>query len=375
MENQIENDVLGFDPRTLLEPETNSQTTSGGNPMIYRTRPADSKSEDGVYRSTIKIIYSPFDFRHSILEQQSYTIHDAQGWLTLVSSLTVNDKSCPIFTAWKKCHFAMQKDGTFKSELDKVRYQQALTKDKGGNGLFDKRFTRYVTIQVISDKNQPELEGQYLFWKLPKSILEIMNAKQAPSVESGKPIIPVMDFLFGRSIDIEVIPGPDDPKQPDRKTREIKYMGELSEDVVSCTTPTGQPLLTGDEQTILDTYIDEMSTNVWKNKDPEDRATKLATINASENTKKLREIYVGVIEKMKTFCPDLNKELSYKPWSDAEKVRVNEWINVVLEGNDPAAEPVSAPATTTTGTISTTSAVDITTTAPVAPATDDDLPF
>lgn len=377
MENQIENDVMGFDPRTLLEPETSSQSSNGGNALIYHMRPAETKDADGVYRSTIKIIYSPFDFRHSILEQQSYGIHDAQGWLTLVSSLTVNDKSCPIFTAWKKCHFAKQQDGTFKSELDKARYQQALTKDNGGNGLFDKRFSRYVTVQVLSDKNHPELEGQYLFWKLPKSILDIMNAKQAPSAESGKPVIPVMDCLFGRSIDIEVTPGPDDAQHPERKTREIKYMGEISEDVVSCTKPTGQPLLTADEQVILNTYIDEMTKDVWKNKDPEDRAAKLDAINAEDNTKKLRAIYVNVIETMKSFCPDLNKELGYKPWDDATKARVEAWINIVLTGNDPAAEPVGA---STTGTISTTSAVDITTapavSMPAAPADDaDDLPF
>lgn len=372
MENQIENDVLGFDPRTLLEPETSSQSTNGGNSMIYHTRPADSKAEDGVYRSTIKVIYSPFDFRHSILEQQSYAIHDAQGWLTLVSSLTVNDKSCPIFTAWKQCHFAMQKDGTFKTDLDKIRYQQALTSDKGGNGMFDKRFSRYVTIQVISDKNQPELEGQYLFWKLPKSILDIMNAKQAPSAESGKPVIPIMDCLFGRSIDIEVTPGPDDAQHPERKTREIKYLGEISEDVVSCTTPTGQPLLTADEQTILDTYIDEMSKNVWKNKDPEDRAAKLATINAEENTKQLRSIYSKVIETMKTFCPDLNKELGYTPWDATTMQRVKDWITIVLAGNDPANVTVAPPTTATSDVVLTTAANGMP--APVNESTDD-LPF
>lgn len=384
MENQIENDVLGFDPRTLLESQSNSQSTSSENSLIYHTRPADSKSEDGVYRATIKVIYSPFDFRHSLLEQQSYTIHDAEGWLSVISSLTVNDKSCPIFNAWKKCHFAKENDGTFKSELNRIRYEQALPIDKGGKGLFDKRYSRYVTIQVISDKNKPELEGQYLFWKLPKSILEVMNAKQAPSPESGKPVIPVMDCLFGRSIDIEVTPGPDDAAHPERKTREIKYMGEISDDTVSCTTPEGKSLLTSDEQAVLDTYIDEMTKNVWKNKDPEDRATKLQAINAEDNTKQLRSIYLKVIEQMKQFCPDLNAELGYKPWSEATAARVQKWIDIVLAGNDPAAEaPVATSATpqpsyATPGTTNAPVAPSVVTTSamPAAPATgDDDLPF
>ena len=65
--------------------------------------------------------------------------------------------------------------------------------------------------QVIEDNNQPDLVGKYMFWKLPKAIWETINAKMAPSPESKKASIPVMDFLFGRAIDLEVTPGPDDP--------------------------------------------------------------------------------------------------------------------------------------------------------------------
>ena len=128
--------------------------------------------------------------------------------------------------------------------------KQALTKDKGGRGLFDKRYARYALIQVIEDNNQPELVGKYLFWKLPKAIWETINAKMAPSPESKKASIPVMDFLFGRAIDLEVTPGPDDPKQPLRKTREITYTGEFTEDIVSCVNPDKSPLLNDEEQEI-----------------------------------------------------------------------------------------------------------------------------
>lgn len=356
-----ENEILGFDPTSLSvfnEPEA---PKSAGNPLIYKTQPANSKSEDGVYRATIKVIYSPQNLKASILEQQSYAMQDANGWFTVVSALTINDtKSCPIFNAWKKCRY---------SEDNSPLKMQCESKDKGGKALFDKRFARYVTVQILEDKNQPELEGKYMFWKLPKSILDIINAKMAPSKESGKASIPVMDFLFGRAIELEVIPGPDDKNAPERKTRETKYMGELTDDVVSCTNPDGSPLLNDEEQEILDTYVKAMN-KVWKTKDPETRAEMMKTINADENTKALGKIYKRVIEEIKSFCPDLNAQLGYKEWTPEVKARVDAWINIVLSGNDPA---TSAPKVEAASTVTKTE--EVSTSNPMDDEDPDDLPF
>lgn len=361
-----ENEILGFDPTSLSVFNEQEAPKSAGNPLIYKTQPANSKSEDGVYRATIKVIYSPQNLKGSILEQQSYAMQDANGFFTVVSSLTVNDTSCPIFSAWKKCRYAED-----KSPLK----MQCESKDKGGKALFDKRFARYVTVQILEDKNQPELEGKYMFWKLPKSIWDIINAKMSPSKESGKASVPVMDFLFGRAIELEVFPGPDDKNAPERKTRETKYMGELTDEVVSCTNPDGSPLLNDDEQDVLDTYVKAMN-KIWKTKSPEERAKLLAEVNADPNTVALRKIYAKVIESIKEFCPDLNKELGYKEWTPEVKARVNAWINIVLSGNDPA---VSV-ATEAANTVSTTS-TQVTGTATVVETThadtdaSDDLPF
>ena len=368
-----ENDILGFDPTQLDVFNQNDAPKSAGNPLIYRTRPADSVSEDHVYRATIKVVYNPFNLRQSVLEQQSYGLQDNDGWFSVVSSLTNNDTSCPIFKAWKKCHFA---------EKGSDLWLQAATKDNdpNGKGLFDKRFARYVTVQIIEDKNQPELEGKYMFWKMPKSVWDVINAKMNPSPESKKAPIPVMDFLFGRSIDIEVIPGPDDPSHPERKQRETKYMAELSEDVVSCVNPDRSPLLNDAEQDVLDAYVASMS-KVWRSKDPEERARLLAEINEDPNTKKLREIYGRVLEEIKKVCPNLIEELGYKEWDDATKARVQKWIDVVLSCNNPAQSSAAPAAAATVGT---TTAAPVAAPAPaptsapvVETSTDDtdDLPF
>lgn len=358
-----EMDILGFDPSQLNVFATNDNSSSSNvNRNLYVARPAESKSEDGVYRALIKVIYSPQNLKNSIVEVQSYTMQDENGYFSAPSSLMVGDKKCPIFTAWKKCHY---------SEPGSVLWKQQAKKEDGGNALFDKRFARYVPIQVLDDKNHPELNGKYMLWKLPTSIYDMIQKKQNPAPESGKCPVPVMDFLFGYAIELEVYPGPDDVKNPLRKTREISYSGEFTDDPVSCTNPDGSPLLDDDEQEVLDKYIKSMK-KVWKEKDASKRAEMLAEINADPNTKALRKIYSAVLENIKEFCPDVNEEFGYKPWDEALTKRVQNWINVVLSGNDPGVN--NAPAAAATANTPVEEAPTNTGEEPVEEK-DDDLPF
>ena len=327
-----EQDILGFNPQDLFSSNESNQSQSSGNTLIYRTRPQDSVSEDGIYRAKIKIIYNPENPRKSILEQQSYGLQDAQGFFTVISSLTVDDKSCPIFTSWKKCHYAPE---------GSALYNQALTKDKGGKGLYDRRFARYVIVQILKDKNQPDLVGSFKLWKLPMSIYNLIQQKMNPSKESGKTSIPVMDYLFGRAFNLEVLPGPDDKSNPLRKTREVTYQGEFTDDVVSCINPDGSPLLNDDEQDILDAYVKKMN-KVWRM--VAERNEKIAEIQKSEEYKNLVPVYAKVLNQIKEWAPKLDT-LSYKEWTPEVKARVENWIKVVEEGNDPAtssAAPVEA---------------------------------
>jgi hypothetical protein len=159
-----------------------------------------------------------------------------------------------------------------------------------------------------------------------------------PSKDSGKTSIPVMDYLFGRAINIEVHPGPDDKSNPQRKTREITYIGEISNDVVSCINPDGSPILNDEEQSILDAYVMKMN-KVWNmecenEEDFERRNQLIQSINSSEEYKALLPIYAKVLNQIKEWAPKL-ESLSYKEWNDTLKTRVNNWIKVVLSGNDP----------------------------------------
>ena len=366
------NDILGFDPSQLNVFNQEDSKTNNFNSNIYKPKPALSKSEDQVYRSTIKVIYSPQQLRASVLERQSYALKDADGWFEAVSSLTNGDTNCPIFKAWKKCHYSK----------DEKLNRQSKSEAEGGRALFDKRFARYVTIQVLEDNNQPELNGRYMLWKMPKFIWDAINSRMNPSKESKKAAIPVMDFLYGRAIELEVTPGPDDPRAPERKTRETSYStSEITDDIVSCTNPDGSSLLTPEEQEVLDQYVEQMSKRVWKQRDPKLREEAYAEISQSNVASELRKIYARVLEQIKTFCPDLNEELGYHPWSQELTDRVQNWINIVLSGNVP--EEISTPAAISNVHTGDTPAEATkqdelpgpSTSEPATSTVDDDLPF
>ena len=362
-----ENNFLGFDP-SQIDALGQSEAPKASNPLIYKTKPAESKSEDGKYHCVIKIIYNPFNPNQSVIEQQSYSLEDKDGWFGVVSKLTNGDKSCPIFKAWKKSHFAKPEDGPEAKKL----HLQSVPEKEGGKGLFDKRFARYVLVQVLEDDNQPEQVGKFLFWKCPQSIWTLVTDKTRPT-DPKKAKIPVMDYLFGRSIDLTVTPGEGKPGD-EKYGRDTKYTGEISYRAVCCLAPDGSPLLNDDEKVILKNYVSAME-EVWESKDPEFRQKKEAEIRADANSAELGKIYSKVLGQMKEWCPNLLEEFGYKEWSAETATRVQKWIDIVLAGNDPKTyDPDIAGAANAGTTESKTEDSSKTETAAPAPAASDPFP-
>ena len=97
-------DLMGFDPSQL--DAFNPKQRENFNANIYKTNPKDSKSDDGHYRSRVKILYNPLNIKRSIVHQATYYISDTAGSILVKSKLGDGDKSCPIFTTWKKLWFS-----------------------------------------------------------------------------------------------------------------------------------------------------------------------------------------------------------------------------------------------------------------------------
>jgi len=325
-------DVMDFDSTSLEVFQ--EKPKSAGNANVYRTSPSNSKSEDGHYRSKIRVIYNPYAPKKSIVHQATYAMTDSDGFFIVKSMLGNGDRNCPLFKAWKKLHFS-------DDENKKAWAKQ----------MFDKSESDWCLVQILEDQNQPELVGQVKVMKLPKAIFTKMSAKMNPSAESGKTPVPVMDYLIGLTLDMDVTPGPDDPKQPWRKQREISYdLCEFDTEYAPIIKVDGTPLFTDEEMELIEKF-DDAKKKLAKAKT--DKAKKDATAALDELTPSVKALYVKALTYLKDEAQviDLEKECTYQPWSETVTERVNRWIEKVLVMQDPKTISVDEAVTSTPVTV------------------------
>lgn len=315
-------DVMGFNPNDLTI--FNAPEATSTNNTVYRTNPKDSKAEDGHYRSKLRVIYNPNDIKQSIVKQATYAMNDQDGFFMVKSALANGDRNCPIFKAWKKLWFSGDE-----------------TKKAWARQMFDKSESQWCLVQILEDDNRPEMVGQIKVMKLPKAIYVKLEALMNPSPESKKTPVPVMDYIFGRVLEMDVTPGPDDPQHPERKNREIKYdLCSFETDPTPVIKVDGTPFFTDDELELIETY------NNARNDLAKDKATAKKKAEAqqilTDNQAAVRELYVKVIAYLKENAIDLVKECAYQPWTDEVTARVNNWIETVLALKDPKSETITA---------------------------------
>lgn len=362
--------MMGFDPSN-----TQIFNASDGSvePLdIYRTSPKDSKTEDGHYHSKVRLLYNVHNRNRTIVHSAIYNLRDEEGYFSVQSLLGEKDpyspyfkeyKSCPIFKAWKKLHF---------SEDPKVKER--------GDEYFKKYESDWILVQVVEDKNKPEMVGKILPWKLPKAVLTKLQNKMSPSKDSGKIPVNILDLLTGRVLDIDVIPGPQDKADPSRYFRETKYdLSEFDTDPTPITKIDGTPLFTDEEIETIEKY-DKKITAIAKMKSPEEKESAFKLLKENQLYSTIREYMQRAYEYVKENSEDLVELKGYKPWSDELTARVTKYIETVLSGKNPLGADdtfsykadgsdidkifAAAPAAPSSSTESTAPGMD-----------DDDLPF
>lgn len=316
--------VMGFNPADLSVFKEDVKTDFNQN--VYKPNPKDSKSEDGNYRSRIRVIYNPNDLDQSIVKQATYAMNDQDGFFMVKSKLGNGDKECPIFKSWKRLWFSGDEN-----------------KKDWAKKMYEKTESQWVLIQVIEDSNRPELVGQIKVMKLPKAIYTKMTALMKPAPETKKTPVPVMDYIFGRVLEMDVEPGPDDPANPSRKQREISYdLCSFEADPTPVIKVDGTPLFTDGELELIDLY-NGARNDLLKAKT--DKKKQEAQAILTENRDKVRELYGKAIAYLKDNSIDLVKECTYQPWDEATEKRVQNWIDIVATLHDP--KSVSATETPT----------------------------
>ena len=307
-------DVMGFNPTDLSV--FNATETTEFNQNVYKTNPKDSKAEDGHYRCKLRVIYNPNDIKQSIVKQATYAMNDADGFFMVKSALANGDRNCPIFKSWKKLWFSGVEE-----------------KKEWARKMYDKSESQWCLVQIIEDDNRPELVGQIKAMKLPKAIYVKLEALMNPAPETKKAPVPVMDYIFGRILEMDVTPGPDDPAHPERKQREIKYdLCSFEADPTPVVRIDGTPFFTDEELELIDTYN---AARVDLAKAKTDKKRQEAQQVLADNQNAVRELYRKVVEYLKENSLDLVKECAYQPWDEATEKRVQNWIDIVATMNDP----------------------------------------
>ena len=307
-------DVMGFNPTDLNV--FNTPEAKEFNKNVYKTNPKDSKSEDGHYRSKIRVIYNPLDIKQSIVKQTTYAMNDADGFFMVKSKLANGDRDCPIFKSWKTLHFSQDE-----------------AKKNWAKQMYDKSESQWCLVQILEDDNRPELVGQIKAMKLPKAIYVKLEALMNPAPETKKTPVPVMDYIFGRVLEMDVTPGPDDPAHPERKQREVKYdLCAFENDPTPIIKVDGTPFFTEEEFELIESY-NTARADVTKAKTEKKRAEAQQII--TDNQSAIRSLYEKVIHYLKENTIDLVAECAYQPWDEKTTARVQNWIECVVDMQDP----------------------------------------
>lgn len=330
MSNFID-DLMDLNPEMqtmFAEPEKQSNV----NPHLYKTNPntvSKDVAPDGHYYSKVRIIYNPFNKLESLVSTQTYKFTDAEGFFMVDSILSHGDKNCPFFKAWKALHYS-------KDEEKVVNYNgNMLTRKEWGDAMFSKSESTYCLVQIIEDQNQPDLVGKIMAMKLPKHIKTTLQNKMNPTDKSKTPV-DIMNYLFGPVLNMDVIPGPDDPSAPERKNREISYtMCQFDEaEPQPIVKVDGTNLFTDDELDAINEYF----TNKKVASNPKSTAKKKEDAKAKciALTETIRPLMQKALDYLKENAINLKENFGYREPSAEQMERAMKWVNVVNRFEDPA---------------------------------------
>ena len=328
--------LMNFNAYDLSIFDTNNPSESSSVSLnIYKTNPKDADlefSSDGHYRSKVKILLNPHDpsthiMGHTIVHQTGYYIVDSNGGFFVKSRLGEsevigwkNARECPLYKAFCKLYYTNPINQEYRDWAKK---------------MFDKRESDWVLVQIIEDNNKPELVGKLMFMKLSqKSVKPVLMNKIQPSLDGKIPAEPLLDYLIGPVLNIDVTPGPDDPNAPERKQREISYSlcnfdQNSYEPIIKID---GTQFFTDEELEIIDTYA-KARKDMYFAKSATKRTQAQNTYESLIS--QIKPLYLKAHEYLKENAPNLHNELGFSEYTSEEKERIENWISLVLDMKDP----------------------------------------
>ena len=166
-------DIFNLDVDNFV---TKTKSTESKESEFYKPYPESGK--DGVYKSLIR-------FLPNVAEPSKSKIHKYYVYLTDPASGDSFSVDCPS-TVGKK---SILKDIFWKLKNSHSAADQELAKS------FSRKEDYYSLVQIVQDKNNPELEGKIMIFKFGKKLNDMLEAQLKP--EYGEPCNP-FDLFSGK---------------------------------------------------------------------------------------------------------------------------------------------------------------------------------
>lgn len=173
-------DIFNLDAEAFVT-KTN-QKGEGKDLEFYKPYPEDGK--DGVYKSLIRFVPNPSNPGKSKIHKYYVYLNDPVSG----DGFSVD---CPS-TVGKK---SILKDLFWKLKNSHSAADQELSKK------FSRKEDFYSLVQIVQDKNKPELEGKIMIFKFGKKLNDMIEAQLQP--EYGDPCNPY-DLFEGREFGVHV---------------------------------------------------------------------------------------------------------------------------------------------------------------------------
>lgn len=288
-------DIFNLDAEAFV---TKTAQQGGGKDLeFYKPYPEDGK--DGVYKSLIRFVPNPVDPAKSKVHKYYVYLNDPVSG----DGFSVD---CPS-TVGKK---SILKDLFWKLKNSHSAADQELAKK------FSRKEDFYSLIQIVQDKNKPELEGKVMIFKFGKKLNDMIEAQLQP--EYGDPCNPY-DLFEGREFAVSV-----------RKVGEwnnydlCSFVGEKTPIRVN---GVGMKKNQDDMKTVLD-YLNEGPKNLtsFDYKDWDDDVTdKVMTVikNTVPEQRVINEIMGGVSTAKSTPAPAAKQTSTSDLYSEVSQTKVS----------------------------------------------------
>jgi hypothetical protein len=173
-------DIFNLDAEAFVTPT--AKQGAGKDLEFYKPYPEDGK--DGVYKSLIRFVPNPANPAKSKIHKYYVYLNDPVSG----NSFSVD---CPS-TVGKR---SILKDLFWKLKNSHSAADQELAKK------FSRKEDYYSLVQIVQDKNKPELEGKIMIFKFGKKLNDLVEAQLQP--EYGEPSNP-FDLFEGKLFAVQV---------------------------------------------------------------------------------------------------------------------------------------------------------------------------